>query len=71
MGLLEFHCKTDRVCLRVTDCLNLRIVNTMPEVREENKLELVPIPLKNVTPAIPKKESEMKELVEDLTRMGC
>ena len=43
----------------------------MPEVREENKLELVPIPLKNVTPAIPKKESEMKELVEDLTRMGC
>jgi hypothetical protein len=43
----------------------------MPEVREEDELELVPIPLKNVTPTIPKKESEMKELVEDLTRMGC
>jgi hypothetical protein len=43
----------------------------MLEVREEDELELVPIPLKNVTPTIPKKESEMKELVEDLTRMGC
>jgi hypothetical protein len=43
----------------------------MPEIREEDELELVPVPLKNVTPTIPKKEYEMKELVEDLTRMGC
>jgi hypothetical protein len=43
----------------------------MPEIREEDELKPVPIPLKNITPAIPKKESEMKELVEDLTRMGC
>jgi hypothetical protein len=31
----------------------------------------VPIPLKNVSPTIPKNVSELKELVEDLRRMGC
>ena len=41
----------------------------MPEVNEEDKLKFVPVPLKSATPAIPKKESKMKELVEDLTRM--
>ena len=41
----------------------------MMKVREED--ELVPIPLKNVVPTIPKRESEVRELVEDLTRMGC
>jgi hypothetical protein len=35
----------------------------MPEVREEDEREQVPIPLKN--------DSELKELVEDLHRMGC
>ena len=34
-------------------------------------MEQVLIPLKNVSPAIPKKESELKELIEDLSRMGC
>ena len=43
----------------------------MPEAREEDEMEQVPIPLKNVSPAIPKKESELKELIEDLSRMGC
>jgi hypothetical protein len=43
----------------------------MPEVKEETKLELVRVPLKNVTPAISRWESKMKELVEDLTRMEC
>ena len=32
---------------------------------------IVPILLKNVLPSIPKKESELKELIEDLSRMGC
>ena len=41
----------------------------MLEVREDD--DLVPIPLKNVAPAITKRESELKELIEDLTRMGC
>ena len=41
----------------------------MSEVREED--ELVPIPLRNVMPAIPKRESKLKELIKDLTRMGC
>ena len=41
----------------------------MLEVREED--ELVSIPLRNVVLAIPKQESELKELIEDLTRMGC
>jgi hypothetical protein len=43
----------------------------MPEAWEEDEVEQVPIPLKNVSPAIPKNDLELKELVEDLTRMGC
>ena len=38
---------------------------------EEREEEQVPIPLKNVSPAIPKRESELKKLIEDLSRMGC
>ena len=41
----------------------------MPEVREEG--DLIPIPLRNVVPAIPKRELEMKELTENLSWMGC
>jgi hypothetical protein len=43
----------------------------MPEVREEDEREHVPIPLKNVSPVVPKNDSELKELVEELRRMGC
>jgi len=43
----------------------------MPEAQEENEVEQVPIPLKNVSLAISKNDSKLKELVEDLTRMGC
>lgn len=41
----------------------------MPEGREVGNL--ITIPLRNVIPAIPKSESNMKELAEDLSRMGC
>jgi hypothetical protein len=43
----------------------------MPEVREEDEREEMPIPLKNVSPAVPEKESELEELIDDLRRMGC
>jgi hypothetical protein len=43
----------------------------MLKAREEVEMEQVPIPLKNVSSAVPKNDSELKELVEDLTRMGC
>ena len=43
----------------------------MLEARKEDEIEQVPIPLKNVSVAILKKESELKELIEDLSRMGC
>ena len=43
----------------------------MPEAQKEDEIEQVPIPLKNVPVAILKKESELKELIEDLSRMGC
>jgi hypothetical protein len=43
----------------------------MPEVREEDEKEQGPIPLKNVSLAVPKSDSKLKEFVEDLTRMGC
>jgi hypothetical protein len=39
----------------------------MPEAREEDEVEQVPIPLKNMSHAIPKSESELKVLIEDLT----
>jgi len=43
----------------------------MPEVREEDERDEMPIPLKNVSPAVPEKESELEELIDDLRRMGC
>jgi hypothetical protein len=43
----------------------------MPDAREEDEMEQVPIPVKNVSPVVPKNDSELKELLEDLTRMGC
>lgn len=43
----------------------------MLEAREEDEVEHVPIPLKNVSSPIPKREAELKELIEDLTQMGC
>ena len=48
-----------------------RLRSKMPEEQEEDEMEQVLIPLKNVSPAIPKRESELKELIEDLSRMGC
>lgn len=42
----------------------------MPEAREKDELDHVPILLKNVSPPIPKKELELEDLIEDLTRMG-
>ena len=53
-----------RLCFRT-----VQVCHVMMKVREED--ELVRIPLRNVVPAIPKWESEMRELVEDLTQMGC
>ena len=49
---------------------SLKSVARMPKAREEDKIEQVHIPLKNVSPAILKNEVELKELIEDLTRMG-
>ena len=43
----------------------------MPKAREEDEREQVPIPVKPVSPATPKRDSELKELIEDLSRMGC
>jgi hypothetical protein len=43
----------------------------MSEVREKNEREQMSIPLKNVSPAVPKDESELEELIKDLRRMGC
>ena len=43
----------------------------MPKVREEDEKEQGPISLKNVSLAVLKSDSKLKEFVEDLTRMGC
>ena len=51
--------------------LSLGNVARMPKAREEDKIKQVPISLKNVSPTISKTVAELKELIEDLTRMGC
>ena len=35
------------------------------------KVELYPVSLKSVAPAIPKNDAEKDLLIEDLTTMGC
>ena len=43
----------------------------MPTAREEAMLELIPIPVKALIPAIPWDDKELQELAEDLRVMGC
>ena len=43
----------------------------MPEVQEEDERGPIPFPLKSVVPAIPKRESKLQELIEDLRLTGC
>ena len=43
----------------------------MPEAREEDRREPIPIPLKALIPAIPREDGELQELAEDLRVMGC
>ena len=43
----------------------------MPEPREGDEREPFPILLKNVVPVVPKKESELQEVIEDLRFRGC
>ena len=43
----------------------------MPETREEDQREPIPIPLKALIPAIPREDRELQELAEDLRVMGC
>ena len=43
----------------------------MPEARAGDRREPIPIPLKAVIPAIPKKDEELQALAEDLRVMGC
>jgi hypothetical protein len=52
-------------------CERLRGKGEMPEVREEDMREAIPIPMKPLVPAIPKDDEELQELGEDLRRMGC
>jgi hypothetical protein len=43
----------------------------MPRAREEDMREHIPIPMKPLVPAIPTDDGELRELGEDLWRMGC
>jgi hypothetical protein len=43
----------------------------MPRAREEDMREDTPIPMKPLVPAIPTDDEELRELGEDLRRMGC
>jgi hypothetical protein len=43
----------------------------MPRAREEDMREGIPIPMKPLVPAIPTDDGELRELGEDLRRMGC
>ena len=43
----------------------------MPERREEDMGELIPVPTKPLIPPIPTDDKELRELREDLRAMGC
>jgi hypothetical protein len=43
----------------------------MPEIREEDMREAIPIPMKPLVLAIPTDEEELRQLGEDLRKMGC
>jgi hypothetical protein len=43
----------------------------MPNIREEDMREAIPIPMKLLVPAFPTDDEELRELGEDLRRMGC
>jgi hypothetical protein len=43
----------------------------MPEAREEDMREAIPISMKPLVPAIPTDDEELQELGEDLRSMGC
>jgi hypothetical protein len=43
----------------------------MPRAREEDMREDIPIPMKPLMPSIPTDDEELRELREDLRRMGC
>jgi hypothetical protein len=43
----------------------------MPEIREEDMRETIPIPMKPMVPAIPTDDEELRQLGEDLRKMGC
>jgi hypothetical protein len=43
----------------------------IPRAREEDMREDIPIPMKPIVPAIPTDDEELRELGEDLQRMGC
>ena len=43
----------------------------MSEAHVGERREPIPIPLKDVMPAIPKKDEELQELAVDLGVMGC
>jgi hypothetical protein len=43
----------------------------MPEAREEDIREAIPIPMKPLVHAIPTDDEELRELGEDLRSMGC
>jgi hypothetical protein len=43
----------------------------MPEIREEDMRETIPIPMKPLVPTIPTDDEELWQLGEDLRKMGC
>jgi hypothetical protein len=43
----------------------------MPEIREEDMRETIPIPMRPIVPAIPTEDEELRQLGEDLRKMGC
>jgi hypothetical protein len=49
----------------------LRGREEMPEIRGEDMRETIPIPMKPLVPAIPTDDEELRQLGEDLRKMGC
>jgi hypothetical protein len=43
----------------------------MPEIREEDMRETISIPMRPIVPAIPTNDKDLRQVGEDLRKMGC
>jgi hypothetical protein len=71
VGLPEFNKHLPGTTRSEFNEKGLRGREGMPEIREEDMRETVPIPMRPLVPTIPTDDEELRQLGEDLRKMGC